>query len=136
MIRPIETSRPTHENNAIKDSDWSAGSAGLACIATIEIWFIVAPCFWPLTGLWTDALTAKSFRADCLKSLIKAYGRGVHGCALSGAGIGVRLQAMQQEGGAIAWQDFFLGGLLRAVTLPDLFGPALFGGLAILRRYR
>lgn len=55
---------------------------------------------------------------------------------LPATGIGVGLQTMKQEGSAIARQDPFLVGLLRAVMLPDLFGPPLFRGLTIFRLYR
>ena len=44
-----------------------------------------------------------------------------------------RFEAMNQECGTLARDDFFRVGLLGAVTLPDLLGAALLGRLAKLR---
>ena len=48
---------------------------------------------------------------------------------------GLRFQAAVQEGCAFARHDLFSVRLLGAVPLPDLFGPALFRSLPMLRRH-
>ena len=63
-------------------------------------------------------------------------GQGARGAFVPLFDGGIRLEALQQEGGALARHHLRDVGLVRAFVLPDLFLSPLLGDIAILRRHR